>query len=48
MLSELRYLILGIMIGFVFGFTIMNIPSVMKNSTVYQNLQREQAIERRK
>ena len=48
MLSELKYLILGITIGFVFGFTIMNIPSVMKNSTVYQNLQRQQMIERRK
>lgn len=48
MLRELRYLIFGIIIGFIFGFTVMNIPSVMKNSTVYQNLQRQQMIERRK
>lgn len=48
MLRELRYLIFGIIIGFIFGFTVMNIPDVMKNSGTYVRLQRQQMIERRR
>ena len=34
-------------LGFLIGFIIMNIPSVMKNSATYRSLTKEQRIERR-
>lgn len=47
-MENIKYFLLGIIIGFVFGFTLMNIPDVMKHSATYKNLQRQQIIERRK
>lgn len=47
-MEKIKCFIWGLIIGFMFGFTLMNIPDIMKNSGTYVNLQRRQMIERRK
>lgn len=47
-MDYIKYFLLGIILGFVFGFTLMNIPDIMKGSATYKNLQKQQIIERRK
>ena len=46
-MENVKYFIYGVMIGFIFGFLIMNIPEVMQKSATYDRLQKQRVIERR-
>lgn len=47
-MDNFKFFICGTIIGFVFGFLIMNIPEIMQKSATYDRLQRQRVIERRK
>ena len=48
MMNKIKYFIIGLIFGFLTGFTLMNMPNIMRNSGTYVRLQRQQEIERRK
>lgn len=43
-LETLKYFIFGLILGFLFGFMLMNIPYVMKKSATYIMLRRQPII----